>query len=92
MLWIKCVELVGLIACDSGMMMGIYTFSKRALTMNLFDMSAILVTAAALGSFVNYKWIKLSPAIGLLLLAMCFGLLGIGLQKFGLIGNSIDVF
>ena len=60
--------------------------------MNLFDITSILLTASALGSFVNYKWIKLPSSIGLLLLAMLFGLLGIFLKKVGLISYSIDQF
>jgi hypothetical protein len=52
--------------------------------MTLFEIAAILVTASALGSFVNYKWIKLPSSIGLVLLAMTVGLLGILFKKIGL--------
>jgi hypothetical protein len=55
--------------------------------MNLFDISAILLTATAVGSFVNYKWIKLPSSICLLLLAMTLGLFGILFKKMGLINN-----
>lgn len=61
--------------------------------MDLFDVSAILLTACAFGSFVNYKWIKLPSSIGLLLLAMAVGLLGIILKKIGLInGYFVEEF
>lgn len=55
--------------------------------MNLFDISAILLTAAAVGSFINVKWIKLPSSIGLLFFAMGFGVIGILLKKIGLISN-----
>ena len=55
--------------------------------MNIFDVSAILLTACAFGSFVNYKWIKLPSSIGLLLIAMSLGLIGLFLIKTGLISN-----
>lgn len=61
--------------------------------MNLFDISAILLTSCALGSFINYKWIKLPSSISLLLLAMALGLIGILLTKVGIInGNYINEF
>lgn len=53
--------------------------------MQVFDVSAILLTSCALGSFVNYKWIKFPSSIALLLLAMGLGLLGILLRTIGLI-------
>ena len=55
--------------------------------MNLFDISAVLLSASAICSYLNYKWIKLPPAIGLLLLAMGLSLLGIMLNKAGIISN-----
>jgi CPA1 family monovalent cation:H+ antiporter len=55
--------------------------------MNVFDVSALLLTATALGSFVNYKWIKLPSSIALLLMAMVLVLLGILLRKIGLMDN-----
>ncbi|MHB1949571.1 MAG: cation:proton antiporter [Gammaproteobacteria bacterium] len=61
--------------------------------MNLFDVSAILLTACALGGFVNCKWTKLPSSIGLLLLAMGVGLLGILLKKLNVIsGYYIEQF
>ena len=56
--------------------------------MDLFEISAILLTACAFGSFVNYKWMKLPSSIGLLLLAVGVGLLGILFKKIGLIDTS----
>lgn len=61
--------------------------------MNLFDVSAVLLTACAFGSFVNYKWIKLPSSIGLLFLAMALGLIGILLRKLGIVSNYyIEIF
>ncbi|VVC75745.1 Na(+)/H(+) antiporter NhaP [Aquicella siphonis] len=61
--------------------------------MNLFDISAIVLTASAIGSFVNHKWIRLPSSIGLLLLAMGLGFAGIFLQKIGVISNEhIELF
>lgn len=55
--------------------------------MTLFEVSASLLTACAIGSYINYKWIKLPSSISLLLLAMIFGLIGLLLRKLGLISN-----
>ena len=55
--------------------------------MNVFDVSAILLTASALGSFVNYKWIKFPSSIALLFLAMGLSLSGVLLRKVGLINS-----
>lgn len=61
--------------------------------MNLFDVSAIVITASAIGSFVNHKWIRLPSSIGLLLLAMGLGFVGIFLQRVGIISNQyIEIF
>src|SRR5687768_13121912 len=56
--------------------------------MSLFEISAILLTASAIGSYINYKWIKLPSSIGLMLLAMLAGLVGILLESYGLFGTS----
>jgi CPA1 family monovalent cation:H+ antiporter len=55
--------------------------------LDLFEVSAILLTACAIGSFINYKWVKLPSSIALLLLAMMIGLLGFLLRKAGLINS-----
>ena len=60
--------------------------------MNSFDIASILLTAAAFGSFVNYRWIKLPSSIGLLLLAIPAGLIGILLKKAGLISYDAEQF
>lgn len=60
--------------------------------MNVFETTSILLTGSALGSFINYEWIKLPSSIGLLILTMAFGLIVIVLNKIGLIGNSIELF
>lgn len=60
--------------------------------MTIFEVSSILLTIAALGSFINDKWIKLPSSISLLLLAMLLGLLGIFLKKIGLISYSVEQF
>lgn len=61
--------------------------------MNLFDIAAILLTASAVGTFVNHKWIKLPSSIGLLLLAMLLAFIGIVLQRLGFISNYyVSVF
>lgn len=51
--------------------------------MHFFDIAAVLVTAAALGGFVNQLWIRLPLAISLMLLAMGCGLAGIISNHFG---------
>lgn len=56
--------------------------------MTLFDITAILLSAVAIGSFINYKWIKISSSIGLLLIAMVLGLVGILLNKIGLLNKD----
>ncbi|MCE9508384.1 MAG: sodium:proton antiporter [Alphaproteobacteria bacterium] len=56
--------------------------------MSLFEIAAVLLTAAAVGSYVNHKWIKLPLTIGLMLLAMAAGLVGLLLQNIGWIGHA----
>lgn len=60
--------------------------------MNLFDIASILLTIAALASFVNDKWLKLPSSIGLLLLAMILGLLGILFKRVGFINYYVEQF
>jgi len=55
--------------------------------MNLFDVSAILLTGCAVASYINHKWIKLPLSIGLLLLAMALGWIGLTLKNTGLISD-----
>jgi CPA1 family monovalent cation:H+ antiporter len=56
--------------------------------MSLFEITAVLLTAAALGAYINHRWIKLPLTIGLMLLAMATGILGMLGQKIGWIDNT----
>lgn len=51
--------------------------------MQILDVAAILITLAALFSYVNYRYIRLPSAIGLMLMALCLSLLLLGLGKLG---------
>ena len=53
--------------------------------MDLFEISGILLTAAAIGSYVNDRWLKLPASIGLMLLAMGAGFAGLLLEAAGLV-------
>ncbi len=58
--------------------------------MNITDILAILISLAALFSYINYRFIKLPSSIGLLLIALLMSLVIIGLGKLGL-GIENDV-
>lgn len=61
--------------------------------MDLFEIAGILLTAAAVGSYINDRWVKLPSSIGLMLLAMAAGLAGMLLEGAGLIDIApIDAF
>jgi CPA1 family monovalent cation:H+ antiporter len=61
--------------------------------MSLFEIAAVLVTAAALGSYINHQWIKLPLTISLMLLAMAAAFLGMLLQKIGWLDTAgIETF
>lgn len=61
--------------------------------MDLFEISGILLTAAAVGSYINDRWVKLPSSIGLMLLAMAAGLIGMLFEAAGLINIApIDAF
>lgn len=61
--------------------------------MDLFEISGILLTAAAFGSYVNDRWVKLPSSIGLMLLAMGAGFAGLLLEALGLIDIApVDAF
>ena len=51
--------------------------------MQILDIAAILITLAAVFSYVNYRYIRLPSAIGLMLMALCLSLvlLGLGLRR-----------
>ncbi len=55
--------------------------------MSLFHILAILLTASAIFSYINYRFLKLPTTIGIMLAALCFSLLlnllepvGIGIE------------
>lgn len=52
--------------------------------MNLFDIIAVLLTLAALFSFINYRFIKLPSTISLMLIALLMSLGLLVLDQFGL--------
>ncbi len=61
--------------------------------MDLFEISGILLSAAALGSYVNDRWIGLPSSIGLMLLAMGAGFVGLALEGVGLVDIApVDAF
>ena len=62
--------------------------------MGIIDVTAILVTIAAIFSFVNYRFIKLPAAIGLMLIAlvMSLGLIGLALLGFPGLEHAVDRF
>ncbi len=55
--------------------------------MSLFDILAILLTLSAVFSYINYRFLKLPTAIGLMLIAM---LTSLGLILAGQIGGNLD--
>ncbi|MBT8037657.1 MAG: sodium:proton antiporter [Verrucomicrobiae bacterium] len=50
--------------------------------MELLDASAILLTLAALFSYVNHRWIKLPTTIGIMLISLVMSLMLIGVGQF----------
>jgi len=58
--------------------------------MNITDILAILISLAALFSYINHRFMKLPASIGLLLIALLMSLVIIGLGKLGL-GIEDDV-
>jgi CPA1 family monovalent cation:H+ antiporter len=54
--------------------------------MGIFDVTAVLVTIAAVFSYINYRYIKLPAAIGLMLIALVMSLGLIALAKLGFPG------
>jgi len=51
--------------------------------MDILNIAAILITVSALFSFVNYRFIKLPTAIGLMLISLVVSLLFLGAGKLG---------
>ena len=61
--------------------------------MDLFEISGILLSAAAFGSYVNDRWIRLPSSIGLMLLAMGAGFIGLAFEGMGLVDiATVDAF
>ncbi len=54
--------------------------------MNILDIAAVLITLSALFSYLNYRYVRLPSAIGLMLIALCLSLALLGLGKLGLGG------
>lgn len=52
--------------------------------MRLFDIIAVLVTLTALASYVNHRYVRLHPSVGVMLIALLLSLALIGLGKLGL--------
>jgi len=52
--------------------------------MDILNIAAILVTLAAMFSFINYRWLRLPPAIGLMLITLCVSVVVILAGKAGL--------
>jgi CPA1 family monovalent cation:H+ antiporter len=62
--------------------------------MGIFDVTAILVTVAAAFSFINYRFIKLPAAIGLMLIAlvMSLGLIALAMLGFPGLEQAVERF
>ena len=56
--------------------------------MSPFEITAILLTAAALGGYINHRWIHLPLTISLMLLALMVSFTGMLLQRFGWVENT----
>ena len=54
--------------------------------MSAFQIITILISLAAVFSFINHKYLKLPTTIGVMLIALVASLVLIGLGKFGLAG------
>ena len=59
--------------------------------MGIFDVTAILVTISAVFSYINYRFIKLPSAIGLMLIALVMSPSLIGLAVLGFPGLELAV-
>jgi CPA1 family monovalent cation:H+ antiporter len=54
--------------------------------MSILDVAAVLITLSAIFSYLNYRYVRLPSAIGLMLIALSLSLALLGLGKLGL-GN-----
>jgi len=57
--------------------------------MRMLDIAAILITLTALFSYINFRFIKLPTAIGIMLISLCVSMLIVGLGKLGF-GNITE--
>lgn len=61
--------------------------------MELLDVSAILLTLAALFSYVNHRWIKLPTTIGIMLISLVMSLVFIGIGQFSPgLTEAVEIF
>ena len=61
--------------------------------MELLDISAILLTLAALFSYINHRWIKLPTTIGIMLISLIMSLIIIGIGQFSAgLTDTIETF
>lgn len=51
--------------------------------MGIFEISALLITVAALFSYVNHRWLRLPTTIGVMLISLLLSVGLIGLSQFG---------
>ena len=51
--------------------------------MNILDIAAVLITLSAVFSYLNYRYVRLPSAIGLMLIALCLSLALLSLGKLG---------
>jgi len=54
--------------------------------MSILNIAAVLVTLSAVFSYINYRYIKLPTTVGLMLIALLFSLMLLGLGKMGFAG------
>jgi CPA1 family monovalent cation:H+ antiporter len=59
------------------------SYLLAGVSMSLFDLSAILITAAALFSWINHRFLKLPTTIGVMLIALVLALALAGLRWLG---------
>ncbi|MDQ6625226.1 MAG: sodium:proton antiporter, partial [Verrucomicrobiota bacterium] len=52
--------------------------------MNVFEISAVILTLAAMASYLNYRFLRLPSTIGLMLIPLLVSLLLIVVSKMGL--------
>jgi CPA1 family monovalent cation:H+ antiporter len=52
--------------------------------MHLFDLAAIVITAAALFAWINHRWLKMPSTLGVMLLGLVLSLVLVGLRRAGL--------